>query len=102
CLPHSYGQMGRPDGEWTARAFLRGERLQDYFTSDEAAPRSKNRGTTMKNTPRPMTLVLTCIASTVASCALAQDWPQWRGPNRDGKVSGFKAPKTWPKELTQT
>jgi outer membrane protein assembly factor BamB len=31
----------------------------------------------------------------------AQDWPQWRGLNRDGKVTGFKAPKAWPKELTQ-
>ena len=31
----------------------------------------------------------------------AQDWTQWRGVNRDGKVTGFKAPKTWPKELTQ-
>ena len=33
--------------------------------------------------------------------ASAQDWPQWRGPNRDAKATGFKAPKTWPKELTQ-
>jgi outer membrane protein assembly factor BamB len=31
----------------------------------------------------------------------AQNWPQWRGPNRDAKVTGFKAPATWPKELTQ-
>ncbi|HKB36939.1 MAG TPA: PQQ-binding-like beta-propeller repeat protein [Gemmataceae bacterium] len=31
----------------------------------------------------------------------AQDWPQWRGPNRDAKATGFKAPATWPKELTQ-
>jgi len=31
----------------------------------------------------------------------AQDWPQWRGPNRDAKATGFVAPKTWPKELTQ-
>jgi outer membrane protein assembly factor BamB len=31
----------------------------------------------------------------------AQDWPQWRGPNRDNKVVGFKAPSTWPKELAQ-
>ena len=30
----------------------------------------------------------------------AQDWPQWRGPNRDGKVSGFTAPQEWPNELT--
>ena len=32
---------------------------------------------------------------------LAQDWPQWRGANRDAKASGFTAPATWPKELTQ-
>jgi outer membrane protein assembly factor BamB len=38
------------------------------------------------------------LGSTVA---LAQDWPQWRGPNRDNKVMGFTAPQTWPKELTQ-
>src|SRR5215475_15690512 len=31
----------------------------------------------------------------------AQDWPQWRGPNRDAKASGFNAPNAWPKELTQ-
>jgi outer membrane protein assembly factor BamB len=31
----------------------------------------------------------------------AQEWPQWRGPHRDGKVDGFAAPKVWPKELTQ-
>src|SRR4051794_13256337 len=29
------------------------------------------------------------------------DWPQWRGPNRDAKVTDFKAPQTWPKELKQ-
>ena len=34
------------------------------------------------------------------SCVFAQDWPQWRGPNRDGKVTGFTAPGEWPKELT--
>jgi outer membrane protein assembly factor BamB len=32
----------------------------------------------------------------------AQDWPQWRGINRDGKVTGFKAPQTWPQQLNQT
>ncbi len=36
-----------------------------------------------------------------ASCVCAQDWPQWRGPNRDNKVAGFMAPKEWPKELTK-
>ena len=30
----------------------------------------------------------------------AQDWPQWRGANRDAKVAGVKAPATWPAQLT--
>jgi outer membrane protein assembly factor BamB len=33
--------------------------------------------------------------------ASAQDWPQWRGANRDAKVTGFDAPKTWPEQLHQ-
>jgi outer membrane protein assembly factor BamB len=32
---------------------------------------------------------------------LGQDWPQWRGPNRDGTVRGVKVPATWPKTLTE-
>jgi outer membrane protein assembly factor BamB len=31
----------------------------------------------------------------------AQDWPQWRGANRDGVISDFAAPKTWPDKLTR-
>ena len=38
---------------------------------------------------------------TVASIAVAQDFPQWRGPNRDGVVTGFSAPATWPAQLKQ-
>jgi outer membrane protein assembly factor BamB len=37
----------------------------------------------------------------VGNNAWTQDWPQWRGPNRDNKVTGFTEPKTWPKELTK-
>jgi outer membrane protein assembly factor BamB len=36
-----------------------------------------------------------------ATWSWAQDWPQWRGPNRDNHVTGFSAPKTWPKTLTE-
>ena len=50
----------------------------------------------MKNKNRTTALVLTCIVSSVAFGAWAQDWPQWRGPDRDGKASRFDAPKTWP------
>jgi outer membrane protein assembly factor BamB len=36
-----------------------------------------------------------------ADSVASQDWPQWRGPNRDARASGFNAPESWPKELTQ-
>lgn len=32
----------------------------------------------------------------------SQDWPQWRGTNRDGKVTGFAYPLAWPEQLTPT
>ena len=41
-------------------------------------------------------VVLVCISG-----AVAQDWPQWLGANRDCKVTGFTAPDTWPEALTQ-
>src|SRR6185503_9033971 len=31
----------------------------------------------------------------------AQDWPQWRGPNRDGAIASFKAPSPWPEKLAR-
>jgi outer membrane protein assembly factor BamB len=54
----------------------------------------------MMNMNRTLTAVAGLLAIS-ASCALAQDWPQWRGVNRDAKANGFSAPKTWPKEMTQ-
>lgn len=33
--------------------------------------------------------------------AAAADWPQWRGPNRDGNVSDAKIPAAWPKALKE-
>jgi outer membrane protein assembly factor BamB len=29
------------------------------------------------------------------------DWPQWRGPSRDGTLASFTEPKAWPETLTQ-
>ena len=29
------------------------------------------------------------------------DWPQFRGPNRDGAIGAFSEPKSWPERLTQ-
>jgi outer membrane protein assembly factor BamB len=47
-----------------------------------------------------VSLVSSLILIAAAASAPAQDWPQWRGPNRDDKVVGFTTPKTWPQQLT--
>lgn len=36
-----------------------------------------------------------------ASSMSAQDWPQWRGPGRDGVITSFREPAAWPKALTK-
>jgi outer membrane protein assembly factor BamB len=55
----------------------------------------------MKST-NPMIAVLSgCAVLVSATLVQAQDWPQWRGSNRDGKAVGFTAPATWPKELNR-
>jgi len=48
-----------------------------------------------------LSLVSSCLVLGSAALAPAQDWPQWRGANRDGKAASFTPPKTWPKELAQ-
>jgi outer membrane protein assembly factor BamB len=55
----------------------------------------------MKTIKRWITPLAASVALINGNCLLAQDWPQWRGVNRDGKVSGFTAPQTWPTNLTQ-
>lgn len=30
--------------------------------------------------------------------ATAQNWPQWRGPNRDGVAANIEMPQSWPKQ----
>src|SRR5829696_4448180 len=34
-----------------------------------------------------------------APAVATAEWPQWRGPNRDGLAAGVNAPSAWPKEL---
>ena len=55
----------------------------------------------MRNVNRTIGVAAGCMVLFGLCPVFGQDWPQWRGPNRDGKVAGFIAPKTWPKELTQ-
>jgi outer membrane protein assembly factor BamB len=55
----------------------------------------------MRNGNLSRVALLGCVLLIAASSLGAQDWPQWRGPNRDNKVVGFTAPATWPTELKQ-
>jgi len=55
----------------------------------------------MKDANRSMGVMMACMLLISSAFVSAQDWPQWRGPNRDGKASGFTAPQTWPETLTQ-
>ena len=34
-----------------------------------------------------------------AAAAWSEDWPQWRGPHRDGSLSSAAAPAAWPERL---
>jgi outer membrane protein assembly factor BamB len=49
-------------------------------------------------------LVISLLSSLILMYSpdtFSQDWPQWRGINRDCVVKGFQAPSSWPAELKQ-
>ncbi len=55
----------------------------------------------MKNANRTMVVISSCVLLMSAGAGLAQDWPQWRGANRNAAAPDFKAPANWPQELAQ-
>ena len=44
-------------------------------------------------------VVALLFACSCAPATLQADWPQWRGPLRDGTIEGFAPPRMWPAEL---
>jgi outer membrane protein assembly factor BamB len=47
-------------------------------------------------------LIATVVGSaTLVATLPAADWPQWRGPNRDGTGAVFTEPAQWPETLTE-
>lgn len=54
----------------------------------------------MKSTKWTIYIAFGILVLTSVSNGFSQDWPQWRGTNRDGVVTGFAAP-AWPAELTR-
>ena len=47
-------------------------------------------------------VVLAGVTSLVEAQRPSPDWPQYRGPNRDGSAGVFTAPGEWPAQLTLT
>jgi len=57
-----------------------------------------------KSNMKKVNLIISFVVALILFCSadsFSQDWPQWRGITRDSKVTGFKAPSTWPAELIQ-
>jgi len=54
---------------------------------------------------RPLLFLLVWLSSLGGATASAQpslqDYPQWRGPQRDGAAAGFVGPAVWPATLTR-
>jgi outer membrane protein assembly factor BamB len=46
-------------------------------------------------------VVSTVVTAAVAAQQRPADWPQWRGPNRDGAIASFTEPKSWPEKLAR-
>ena len=54
-------------------------------------------------TSRCSILMGVMTAATFSAVMAAQgpvDWPQWRGPNRDGAAASFAEPQSWPEQLS--
>jgi outer membrane protein assembly factor BamB len=46
-------------------------------------------------------LVSAVLAGRLSAQTRLTDWPQWRGPNRDGAIASFTEPNPWPDTLTR-
>src|SRR5262245_39239251 len=98
CGATAHEVFGR-DGEDESPRAERDGTCRAGFCSMEVTSPHNRRGP--MNGAILRSLALLGAMSLGAGCLWAEDWPQWRGPNRDARASGFKAPKTWPKELKE-
>ena len=56
---------------------------------------------TARNTALIGIMTFTGLTAVLSAQNAALDWPQWRGPNRDGTLASFTEPKAWPENLTR-
>ena len=52
----------------------------------------------MQKRNRFISIVWICLLLLISCCLFSEDWPQWRGINRDGKSSDTGLFKQWPAE----
>ena len=52
-----------------------------------------------RNTVLVGIIVFAGLTAGVGGQSTGLDWPQWRGPNRDGTLASFAEPKDWPENL---
>jgi outer membrane protein assembly factor BamB len=52
----------------------------------------------MRNASRAVCLLVASVLLLAAGRTFADDWPQWRGPNRDGTSKETGLLKEWPKD----
>lgn len=45
-------------------------------------------------------MILSVLVHSYTDSLFGQDWPQWRGTNRDGVVKGFSSPENWPEAFS--
>ena len=55
----------------------------------------------LRNAARIAIIAFTELTAIVSAQNAGLDWPQWRGPNRDGTLGSFAEPKAWPENLTR-
>jgi outer membrane protein assembly factor BamB len=56
---------------------------------------------TFKQRTVTVVIVLAGFSTALSGQNRGPDWTQWRGANRDGAVTGFTTPSSWPENLTQ-
>ena len=55
----------------------------------------------MKSWTKYVAMTMFVLSTAVLICQ-SQDWSQWRGSARDGRVTGFEAPQAWPGQFSKT
>ncbi|MCP5517016.1 MAG: PQQ-like beta-propeller repeat protein [Verrucomicrobiales bacterium] len=55
----------------------------------------------MKTSFRATAVRAVVLLASFAGSLHGQEWPQWLGPGRDGRIAGFTPPATWPAALAR-